>query len=288
MKVILVPVADRPECVTALHTAFQLARQLDANVTGCHIRAHSGSDVVLPAELGADATLHEAAWNKAWEAKATGNSSALAEKLFAKLSARHKYRVIKKPKSKPGAVWMEKVGSPDRVLAIMGPVSDLIVVSRPAATGGRLGRMFMQAALLKSSRPVLILPQKKAAIVGKHIAIAWNQSAEAALAVAAAMPLLQLAEQVSIITCSPEREVGPTSRQLATYLRFWGIEAERVTARVRGLDDSKALLKGYRETRSDILVMGAYSRDRLRQRIFGGVTQFMLQKANIPVFMLHT
>ena len=288
MKVILVPVADRPECATALRTAFKLGRQLEANVTGCHIRAHSDSDIELPAEIGNDAILYDAAWAKAWAAKAKHNSSAAAEKLFGKFAARHNYRVIKKPRSKPGAVWMEKIGAPDKVLAIMGPVSDLIVVSRPAATGGRLGRIFMQAALLKSSRPVLILPQKKTPTVGKRIAIAWNQSAEAAQAVAAAMPLLQRAEQVSIITCSPEREIGPTSIQLATYLRFWGINAERVTSRVRGLDDSKALLKGYKNTESDLLVMGAYSRDRLRQRIFGGVTQFMLQKADIPVFMLHS
>ncbi len=285
MKVILVPVADRPECATALRTAFELGRQLDANVNGCHIRAHSDSEVALPTD---DAMLFDAAWTRAWEEKAKQNSSAAAEKLFAKFAARNNYRVIKKPKSKPGAVWMEKVGSPDRVLAIMGPVSDLIIVSRPAETGGRLGRMFMQAALLNSARPVLILPQKKLATVGKRIAIAWNQSAEAAKAVAAAMPLLQRAEHVSIVTCSPEREIGPTSLQLATYLRFWGVGAERVTARVRGLDDSKALLKGYNNTESDLLLMGAYSRNRLRERIFGGVTQFMLQKANIPVFMLHS
>jgi nucleotide-binding universal stress UspA family protein len=34
--------------------------------------------------------------------------------------------------------------------------------------------------------------------------------------------------------------------------------------------------------------MGAYSRNRLRERIFGGVTDHMLHKANIPVFMLHS
>lgn len=162
------------------------------------------------------------------------------------------------------------------------------IVSRPAAKGGKLAHMFMLAALLNSSRPVLVMPQAKVSTVGKRIAIAWNQSAEAAQAVAAAMPLLQLAEHVSIITGSPQREVGPTSLQLATYLRFWGIDAERVTARARGMDDSKALLKGYKNTESDLLVMGAYSRNRLRQRMFGGVTDFMLQKADIPVFMLHS
>ena len=40
MKVILVPVADRPECLIALNAAFDIAARLDANVIGCHVRTH--------------------------------------------------------------------------------------------------------------------------------------------------------------------------------------------------------------------------------------------------------
>ncbi len=40
-------------------------------------------------------------------------------------------------------------------------------------------------------------------------------------------------------------------------------------------------------TESDMLVMGGYSRSRLRQRVFGGFTEYMLSEADIPVFMLH-
>ena len=64
------------------------------------------------------------------------------------------------------------------------------------------------------------------------------------------------------------------------------MKSERLPA--RGTDDAKLLVRAYRETQSDRLVMGAYSRSRLRQRIFGGVTEFMLHRANIPVLMLHT
>lgn len=146
--------------------------------------------------------------------------------------------------------------------------------------------MFMSAALLESSRPVLVLPRSGRPEIGKRISIAWNQSGEAIRAVAAAMPLLRLADHVNIISCKSELGLGPKSTQLATYLRFWGVEAKRVT--MRGSDDAKALINAYEESESDLLVMGAYSRSRLRQRIFGGVTEFMLHRANIPVLMLHT
>ncbi len=285
MRVIFVPVADRPECARALHTAFDLGQYLGANLVGCHIRAHSGSDVSLPSELSSLAD-YDAAWEAAWKGKKTQKSSAAAKALFGNVAERHNYELIRKPRTAPGAVWLEKVGSPDRVLATMGPVSDLIVVSRPSAKGGKLARMFMLAALLNASRPVLVLPHSGISLIGRRISIAWNQSAEAAQAVAAAMPLLCLADQVNIITCGPEGGVGPNSTQLATYLRFWGVKSEHRSA--RGTDDAKLLVKAYKENQSDLLVMGAYSRSRLRQRIFGGVTEFMLHRANIPILTLHT
>jgi len=285
MRVIFVPVADRPECARALRLAFDLGQQLGANVSGCHIRPHSDSKVTLPTILGSLAD-NNAAWELALAGKKNQQSGAAARVLFGDIAERQGYEVIKSPRATPGAVWLEKVGSPDKVISIMGPVSDLIIVSRPSTKPGKLARMFMMAALLNSSRPVLILPQSGTSTVGKRIAIAWNQSTEAAQAVAAAMPLLRLADHVSIITRGAEGGLGPKSTQLATYLRFWGIKAERVNA--TGSDDNKALITAYKGSTSDLLVMGAYSRSRLRQQIFGGVTEFMLHQANIPVLMLHT
>lgn len=285
MRVIFVPVADRPECATALRTAFVLGQRLDANICGCHIRPHRHSGVSLPADLGSLAD-YDAGWESAWKGKRTQKSSAAAKALFRHVADRHHYELIKKPRVSSGAIWLDKVGSPDKVLAIKGPVSDLIIVSRPTAKGGKIARMFMLAALFNSARPVLVLPQSGRSTIGRRISIAWNQSADSARAVAAAMPLLRLAENVSIITCGPERGVGPKSTQLATYLRFWGVKSERLSP--RGGDAAKLLISAYQETGSDLLVMGAYSRSRLRQRIFGGVTDFMLHRANIPILTLHT
>lgn len=285
MRVIFIPVADRPECARALQTAFSLGQQLGASIHGCHIRPHSYSKVSLPSALSSFED-HESSWESACKGRKTQKSAASARVLFAGVAESHDYELIKRPRSTPGAVWQESVGSPDKLLSIMGPVSDLIVVSRPPPKRGKIARLFMLAALRNSSRPVLVLPQSGASTIGKRISIAWNQSAEAAQAVAAAMPLLQLAEQVNIITCGSENKVGPKSTQLVTYLRFWGIKAGRI--RTRGNDDAKAILKAHKEARSDLLVMGAYSRSRLSQRIFGGVTEFMLHKADIPVLMLHT
>jgi nucleotide-binding universal stress UspA family protein len=285
MKVILVPVADRPECARALKTAFDLGQRLDASIIGCHIRDHSYSKVSMPTDLGLFGGI-DAEWEKAWKKKKTASSHAKALALFGKVAEKFDYELIKRPRVKPGALWNEKVGSPGRILTIHGPVSDMLVVSRPATKGGTLASIFLNAALLNSARPVLILPQKGDTSIGKRIAIAWNQSSEAARAVAAVLPLLEQAAEVSIVTFGPENALGPKSSHLANYLAHRGITAKRV--RTRGKGDAEAILNSYRETKSDLLVMGAYSRSRFRERIFGGVTDYMLHKANIPVLMLHS
>ena len=286
MKVILVPVADRPECARALRIAFEIGRRLDANILGCHIRAHRGSRIALPGEFDTLAD-YDVAWQTTGKGKQHAESGAAARALFGKVAEKYGYSLIKRPGSTPGAVWLEKVGSPNRVLSIVGPVSDLLVVSRPKTKGRKLARLFLLAALLNSSRPVLVLPQTASAPIGKRICIAWNQSAEAAHAVFAAMPLLQHADQVSILTAGPESGMGPKASQLATYLRFWGVKPRRVAA-PHASDAAEALVEAFQDTHSDLLVMGAYSRSRLRQRIFGGVTECMLHRAKIPVLMLHT
>ena len=287
MRVIFVPVADRPECATALNTAFTFGHTVGASVIGCHIRPRSYSPIRLPSNLNLSKLTNEdfewQATSKPEDAKKAGTS---AKALFSRLAERHGYKLLRHPRARPGAVWMEKSGSPNKVIGIMGAVADLLVLSRPSTKGGTLARQFLLASLLKSSRPVLVLPQTEKRTIGKRICIAWNQSVEAAQAVAATMPLLTQADRVSIVTCGAETRAGPKSSQLAAYLKYWGIQSEHVST--RGKDEPKEIVAAYKSTGSDLLLMGAYSRSRMSQLIFGGVTEYMLKRTSIPVLMLHT
>jgi nucleotide-binding universal stress UspA family protein len=261
MRVILVPVADRPECVFALAVAFRLATAQQANVVGCHMRPHRADDAKL--------------------------NSVAAHDLFARAAAESGFRLAKRPRIGQSslAIWHEMLGTPDRIMAICGPTADLAVVSRPKPKGAGRARQFLLATLFHSARPILVLPQRRIGALGKHILIAWNQRPEAALAVAAAMPLLQKAERVTIVSCGPDANPGPKAVHLRDYLLHWGVRA--TILRTRGRDVDAEIERSFRETRSDLLVMGAYSRHRLREQIFGGVTDTMLFRSSLPVFMYH-
>ena len=288
MKLIFIPVSDRPECAIALHHGFNLGQQIQADVAGCHIRPHSDSTVSLPDEAPASVMSldsYDLAWEAALKEKNTDLDSVNAKTLFSKLAAQFDYQISKKPQDVPSANWSEKVGSPQRLFAIMGPVSDLIILSRPAKQGRSLAKNFMLNAVLNAATPVLVLPQSNMGSLGKNICIAWNQSNEAAKAVKAALPLLQQADKVTIVTCGAEDKPGPKAKHLQAYLKHWKVTADHVKS--QGSNDSEAIIKGYEQTDSDLLVMGGYSRSRLRQQVFGGVTEYMLNNASIPVFVLH-
>jgi len=47
------------------------------------------------------------------------------------------------------------------------------------------------------------------------------------------------------------------------------------------------LLKEVENIDADLLVMGAYGRSRMRERVFGGATRRVLEEALIPVLMQH-
>ena len=279
MSVILVPTADRPECVFALDAAFRLAETLDANVAGCHVRAQRR-------EFSADAPARR---------RVPGAESAglgpidrvAARRLFADAARAHGFTIARRfaTRHRQRAVWHDLVGSPSHALGIAGPVADFSVVSRPMPQGGGRAREFLLAALLDTGRPVLVLPQRRMRKLARRVVIAWNQSAEAAAAATAAIPLLQRAERVVIMSSGPENRAGPKSSQLSQYLATFDVETECVAT--RGREAEREIREIYHDVRADLLVMGAYSRSRLREILFGGVTEHMLFETNLPVFMLH-
>ncbi len=274
MRVVLVPVADRPECERALKHAFELGRRVDASVYGCHIRPHRGSEVSMSSAF-ADAS---------WRRKSTKKAPAAAATLYREMAEQHGFELAKRPRATPCAVWQERVGSPDRVMAINGPLADLIVVSRPGNPGG-VADLFMKAALLESGRPVLMLPQSGRRKIGRHVCIGWNQSAGVARTVSSSIALLAAADAVTIVACGPEDRIGPKSAQLVNYLKHHGIRAERVAT--RGRDVEAELAGACKESGADLLLTGAYSRSRWREKVFGGTTEFLIRKAKLPVLMQH-
>ena len=118
--------------------------------------------------------------------------------------------------------------------------------------------------------------------------IAWNGSTEQARAIAFAMPLLQRAERVTVLTIPGGAAVpGPSAEQVTRSLQRNGIPATLLTVELGGRSTGETILATAEAQGCDLLIKGAYTQSRLRQLIFGGATSHILANAMLPVFMAH-
>jgi len=184
------------------------------------------------------------------------------------------------------AAWVEEQGRQVDVIKRHGRIADLICVAKPDVDRN-LGANTLKAALFNTGRPVMMCPptDNVSTTLGTKLAIGWNGSAEASRAVALTMGMIENAAEVTILTAGTELN-GADSESLAAYFKSRGItasinrfEAKRTVG--------KELLALCKSVNADTLIMGAYSDSHERETVFGGNTQYVVDKAEMPVIFVH-
>jgi nucleotide-binding universal stress UspA family protein len=99
------------------------------------------------------------------------------------------------------------------------------------------------------------------------------------------MPFLEQAKHVSIFHVKTGAKPGPSPGRLKHYLGLHGVEAEISEIAPENRTVGEQILDRAHEDGADLIVMGAYSKSRLRERLLGGVTQYLFTAADIPVLM---
>jgi nucleotide-binding universal stress UspA family protein len=182
-----------------------------------------------------------------------------------------------------------EAGDESQCLAAHGRTADLTVLGR-AREGGKVALHLLETVLLETGRPLLIAPEVVRPSIGRHIAIAWKDSAEAARAVAAALPLLALAETVTLFAVQESSDTHADSdsgKRLRRALRWHNPATTlRIVPRTNH-DPVEALLAVVEADGADLLVMGGYSHSRMREAMFGGFTRRVLLAAGLPVLIAH-
>lgn len=187
----------------------------------------------------------------------------------------------------PSAAFRVATGEEARLLATCARTADLTVLGR-ARDSEAVTMDVLEAVLLDSGRPLLIAPAQPQEQIGRHIAIAWRDTPEAARAVASATPLLHAADSVTVITVQEDAHGNADSCEQLRYALLWHNPATilRVVP-PDGRDPADVLLAAVEESGADLLVMGGYSHSRMREVVFGGVTRRVLRSAGLPVLMAH-
>lgn len=174
-------------------------------------------------------------------------------------------------------------------IAVLARLHDLVVTARLQEDAPFAGDL-AQSLLLQTGRPILFVPPgwSRGAAVSR-VLVAWDGSSTAARAVAAAMPLIETAQTVEIVTVTGAKDLGQEAQgaELAPMLARHGPKVSVVELPAGEEGEAKPLLDHAELTRADLIVMGGYFHSRLRQVVFGGVTRSILRTANVPVLMAH-
>jgi nucleotide-binding universal stress UspA family protein len=283
MKTLLAVVADG-SAGAVLETAIMAARPFGGSITALNALTTEYA-VVFGGEMGfsvsseVDRTLEREGHDRREQARA----------LFQTVMRRHDVPADGVVVAGTGvsAEWREETGRQNAVVGMLGRIYDLIVVERPAKLAS-LAEATLEDALFESGRPVLMAPSTPLKTFGENIVIAWNNSTETARTVAFAMPLLERAKTVEVLSVEGSQVPGPSAEEMATLLRRHGIPATARHVGQRGrATPGEMVLAEAKSVGADLLIKGAYTQSRLRQMIFGGTTRHIIMEAELPVILAH-
>ncbi len=169
-------------------------------------------------------------------------------------------------------------------LALQSRLSDVVVFDKASSRGkGPLAETFQQI-VADEQRPTVVL--REGFSVGGVVAVAWDGGKEASRAVRTAVPLLEKASRVVILSAPAAAQRQFDSSEMRDYLDGRGVKAEVET--IEGSGDPSSLLLGAAKTvGANLLVAGAFGHPRLQEFIFGGTTRTFLTSDGPSLFLSH-
>lgn len=290
IKTMLVHFAGTAADESVYAQAIALARSCDAHLDCVHVRPSKGQLLNLAAThavgVGVEPNVGEilesleaAAQERAGKARAS----------FEKMSSAENIALADAPSAGGlSAAFLEETGNEVEVLVRELQGHDLAIVAGGGVDGGlRAGDR--ARLLVEAGRPLLLSPVAARKNLLNCVAVAWKPTPESSRALAAAMPLLRKAKKVVVLTASEGAYDADQdgANNILSYLAWHGVSAQTHKVLPAGRSAAEAVLDAVRDARADMLVMGAYGRGRLAEIVFGGFTQRVLDRTELPIFLLH-
>ncbi|WP_323766950.1 universal stress protein [Marinovum sp.] len=274
IKNILVAFNGTPGSVAALRTAILMHGKHGCHVTG--LLVHAGQRETLSANAWVPSNVREAIAAKVREVERQ------KEAQFRELAG----------DAVPGDQlhWITLFGQSDATVARYARMYDLTLVGQyDAIQGHEHLELHPDQIAVKSGRPVFVIPRDHAPERIREIAvIAWDGRRTATRAVMDAMHLLESKQQVHVLSIDDGSLRPPLEGiDVETALGRHGVQVERVIRPAKRGQAAADILAYCQEVGAGMLVMGAYEHSVFRERLIGGTTQQVLDKAPLPILMSH-
>ncbi len=287
IKIILVPLDGSNGGAQVLETALIVANRFRAHIDALHI-SPIASDTLpympyrLPAKLektvlaqAEDEAKHRASGVRAqFEEFCRTNGVTLSERPIEGVDV--------------SAALRHMTGHVAELLVRHGRFADLITIARPQLKPSTLRRSpvgeNLEAIMLRTGRPILIVPPNWNARRVQSAVIGWNGSLEATRSLAMAMPWLP---QMRAVTVLVSKKKADSAEVLVDYLAWHGVCADILILSKNGHTLGEAILSHCAEVGAEFLVVGGFTHSRARELLFGGVTKFLIAHSDIPTVMVH-
>jgi nucleotide-binding universal stress UspA family protein len=270
LKDILLHIDNSASCANRIDLAISLARTHGAHLKGLYVLSHS---YYAPRHgMGAS----EAA-RKAEElfCEKTAQAGISAEWIFAD--------------------WSVVGVSVTEIINLYAYYADLVIIGQPNHSSSdqstpldlpeRLG--------LGAGRPLLVVPYAGSySTIGNRVMIAWKSGREAVRSTNDALPILEKAGHVSVVTISPagspDSSDTDNALKICTHLGRHAVNAthEHIYAS-SSMTIGDVLLNHACEQKMDMLVMGAYAQSRRGVFMHSPVARHLLNFLTVPILISH-
>ncbi|MCX5495314.1 universal stress protein [Kaistia dalseonensis] len=186
--------------------------------------------------------------------------------------------------------WRSAIAYPSDLIARQARAADLIIVGRDTGTSAPNHSVSAGDVLMKTGRPVLIVPPQAETPAADNVLIAWKDGREAQRAVVDALPFLRLAQKTSILAIHEPGEAEPAEnavKDVAGFLARHGVPSQTFVQPTTPYADGSQILAFAHQQGADLVVMGGYGHARLREWVFGGVTHDVLADSTICCLLSH-
>lgn len=185
--------------------------------------------------------------------------------------------------------WRGAVGNPTRLLINAACAADLIVTTSPKdSTSGNVHRCAdLGNLILQAGRPAFVGANDQKSNRLNKIIVGWKNTREARRAVVDAMPFLQIAQEVRIITINEKATdaIWNSLNDVVAFLSRHGVTAKAEI--VPEKSDGGVIVDVADSMHADLIISGGYGHSRLREWILGGATRSLLENDRLNRIMSH-
>jgi nucleotide-binding universal stress UspA family protein len=260
MTELIVNVAEPGREAPLIDYAFALARQWRAWLTGLCVIPVDATVMALPDPL---------------DILANEERDALADDAWWQARCR---------KAEVAGNWEVVRGVYRAVVAKRASLASLVIGRLPGWPASlQSASRRLAGTLVHGGCPIILVPDDWVArpALGQ-VLLAWNGSAPSARAARAALPLLHLAREVTVLDGT--QGAGKVAAPLREWLARQGVQCDWQPFKPGG-DVGEAIHQHANRLCVDLLVQGAWGRRRASERLLGGATRHSLQHSRVPLLL---